>query len=135
MGSPFSNLFLNTVNLGSSIFLKILKIFTDASDKHYVSVLNHYFLLSFSQIGSSKVPKTPVSIYNSTSSQKIIIFIDSTEKALDCFVILRFLILSILTFSLVFCSLQWTAVAQWLRCCATNRKVAGSIPDVIGTFH
>ena len=22
-----------------------------------------------------------------------------------------------------------TAVAQWLRCCATNRKVAGSIPD------
>ena len=30
----------------------------------------------------------------------------------------------------------WTAVAQWLRCCATNRKVAGSIPDgVIGVFH
>ena len=28
-----------------------------------------------------------------------------------------------------------TAVAQWLRCCATNRKVAGSIPDgVIGFF-
>ena len=27
------------------------------------------------------------------------------------------------------------AVAQWLRCCATNRKVAGSIPDgVIGFF-
>ena len=27
------------------------------------------------------------------------------------------------------------AVAQWLRCCATNRKVAGSIPDgVIGIF-
>ena len=24
---------------------------------------------------------------------------------------------------------QGTAVAQWLRCCATNRKVAGSIPD------
>ena len=32
--------------------------------------------------------------------------------------------------------LQATAVAQWLRCCATNRKVAGSIPDgVIGIFH
>ena len=35
---------------------------------------------------------------------------------------------------------QWlqstAAVAQWLRCCATNRKVAGSIPDVvIGIFH
>ena len=29
-----------------------------------------------------------------------------------------------------------TAVAQWLRCCATNRKVAGSILDgVIGIFQ
>jgi len=29
-----------------------------------------------------------------------------------------------------------TAVAQWLRCCATNRKVAGSIPaGVIGIFN
>ena len=29
-----------------------------------------------------------------------------------------------------------TAVAQWLRCCATNRNVTGSIPDgVIGDFH
>ena len=29
-----------------------------------------------------------------------------------------------------------TAVAQWLRCCATKRKVAGSIPaGVIGIFH
>ena len=29
-----------------------------------------------------------------------------------------------------------TAVAQWLRCCATSRKVAGSMPDgVIGIFH
>ena len=29
-----------------------------------------------------------------------------------------------------------TAVAQWLRCCATIRKVAGSIPaGVIGIFH
>ena len=28
------------------------------------------------------------------------------------------------------------AVAWWLRCCATNRKVAGSIPDgIIGIFH
>ena len=27
-------------------------------------------------------------------------------------------------------------VAQWLRCCATNWKVAGSIPaGVIGIFH
>jgi hypothetical protein len=29
-----------------------------------------------------------------------------------------------------------SAVTQWLRCCATNRKVAGSIPvGVIGNFH
>ena len=29
-----------------------------------------------------------------------------------------------------------TAVTQWLRCCVTNRKVAGSIPaGVIGIFH
>ena len=27
-----------------------------------------------------------------------------------------------------------TAVAQWLRCCATNRKVAGSIPDCVIVF-
>ena len=28
-----------------------------------------------------------------------------------------------------------TAVAQWLRCCATNRKVTGSIPPgVTGIF-
>ena len=32
--------------------------------------------------------------------------------------------------------LRETAVAQWLRCCATNRKVAGAISDgVIGIFH
>jgi hypothetical protein len=29
-----------------------------------------------------------------------------------------------------------TAAAQWLRFCATNRKVAGSIPDgVVGFFR
>jgi len=31
---------------------------------------------------------------------------------------------------------EGTAVAQWLGCCATNRKVLGSIPDgVTGIFH
>jgi hypothetical protein len=39
-----------------------------------------------------------------------------------------------------FSHLTWvkmgTAVAQWLRYCATNQKVAGSIPDgVIGIVH
>jgi len=28
-----------------------------------------------------------------------------------------------------------TAVAQWLSCCATNRKVAGSIPDGVFGSH
>ena len=33
-------------------------------------------------------------------------------------------------------SIVGTAVAQWLRRCATNRKVTGSIPDgVIGIFY
>jgi len=33
-------------------------------------------------------------------------------------------------------SSRGTAVAQWLRCCATNLTVADSIPDgVIGIFH
>ena len=27
-----------------------------------------------------------------------------------------------------------TAVAQWLRCCATNRKIAGSIPTGVSGF-
>ena len=32
--------------------------------------------------------------------------------------------------------IEGTAVASWLKCCATNRKVAGSIPaGVIGIFH
>jgi hypothetical protein len=32
--------------------------------------------------------------------------------------------------------MRGTAVAQWLRFCATNRKVAGSIQDgVNGIFH
>jgi len=32
--------------------------------------------------------------------------------------------------------LRGTAVAQWLRCCGTSWKVAGSIPaGVIGIFH
>jgi len=29
---------------------------------------------------------------------------------------------------------QGTAVAQWLRCCATNRTVSGSIPAGVSGF-
>ena len=39
-------------------------------------------------------------------------------------------------FSYIIYVYMGTAVAQWLRCCATNRKVAGSIlAGVIGIFH
>ena len=31
-------------------------------------------------------------------------------------------------------SVVGTSVAQWLRCCATNRKVAGSIPDGVSGY-
>jgi len=33
-----------------------------------------------------------------------------------------------------YCKSSETAVAQWLRCCATNRKVAGSIPASVSGF-
>jgi len=31
-------------------------------------------------------------------------------------------------------AISGTAVAQWLRCCATNRKVTGSIPVGVSGF-
>jgi hypothetical protein len=38
--------------------------------------------------------------------------------------------------AITFLYIYFAAVAQWLRYCAANRKVAGSIPDgVIGIFH
>ena len=44
-------------------------------------------------------------------------------------------LLNLSIYLLVSCSNRGTAVAQWLRCCATNRKVAGSIPaGVSGVF-
>ena len=43
------------------------------------------------------------------------------------------ILLQLVTFGYMF---RPYAVAQWLRCCATNRKVDGSIPaGVIGFFH
>jgi len=38
-----------------------------------------------------------------------------------------------ITFDLVLLKVG-TAVAQWLRCCATNLKVAGSIPAGVSGF-
>ena len=44
-----------------------------------------------------------------------------------------FLVLKIFKLTL-YRSLEGTAVAQWLRCCATNRKVAASIPAGVSGF-
>jgi len=42
---------------------------------------------------------------------------------------------SLVRSQLVSVDLSWgTAVAQWLRCCATNRNVAGSIPAGVSGF-
>jgi hypothetical protein len=44
--------------------------------------------------------------------------------------------LKISIFSFPYDSEEGTAVARWLRYCATYRKVTGLIPDgVIGVFH
>ena len=58
---------------------------------------------------------------------RVAFYIQSTESLTDSFR---------KKFHLPTSSSWGTAVAQWLRCCTTNRKVAGSIPDgVIGIFH
>ena len=52
----------------------------------------------------------------------------------SCFLFIIIIITVI--FVLVYFLFWGTAVAQWLRCCPTNRKVAGSIPaGVIGILH
>ena len=57
-------------------------------------------------------------------------FRSTTERIYDGGPIILYYNIIILTIVL------GTAVAQWLRFCATNRKVAGSIPGgVIGIFH
>jgi hypothetical protein len=43
-------------------------------------------------------------------------------------------VLSTLWLFINICNLLWTAVAQWVRYCATNHKVAGSIPEGIMEF-
>jgi hypothetical protein len=62
-----------------------------------------------------------------------------------CILIVMYVLFCIFCFTLLFCVFfvckyvlhcchRGTAVAQWLRCCATNRKVAGSIPASITGF-
>ena len=42
--------------------------------------------------------------------------------------------LLLIGFIVLYNNITGTAVAQWLRCCATNRKVAGSIPAGVIEF-
>jgi len=62
-----------------------------------------------------------------------------------CILIVMYVLFCTFCFTLLFCVFfvckyvlhcchRRTAVAQWLRCCATNRKVAGSIPASITGF-
>jgi len=46
------------------------------------------------------------------------------------FVVLKMWLLISVLYQIV-TNFRRTAVAQWLRCCATNREVAGSIPDSV----
>ena len=56
------------------------------------------------------------------NGRRILSFIQQTDNPEEDYVFLRMD--------------EGTAVAQWLRCCATNRKVAGWISDgVIGIFY
>ena len=72
----------------------------------------------------NKYTKQPTTVNNNDDNNDIIII-------LHCgFLYLYMHLFFILVWPLV---MLGTAVAQWLRCCATNRKVAGSIPaGVIG---
>ena len=64
----------------------------------------------------------------------VYIFILSVRKLADC-VVYHIILRNMKYRYLVYCY-QGTAVAQWLRFCAKNRKVTGSIPDdVIGIFN
>jgi hypothetical protein len=56
--------------------------------------------------------------------------------AYAAFSFITFFHILLVPFFIIVYTVVGTAVAQWLRFCATNRKVAGSIPDgVIGIFR
>ena len=61
-----------------------------------------------------------------------LIFYFISEHNLTRLHIFSFMLTTYLVLSLV--HLLGTAVAQWLRCCATNQKVAGSIPASVSGF-
>jgi len=56
------------------------------------------------------------------------------EYSVATILLLLFMVHIIIIIIIIIIKLLGTAVAQWLRCCATNRKVAGSIPDGVSGF-
>jgi len=47
---------------------------------------------------------------------------------------LKYIVLKNVKFLIIYKKKVGTEAAQWLRCCATNRKVVGSIPDGVMEF-
>ena len=61
---------------------------------------------------------------------------DCFRKKLKCTLIFRKFGEITLKYIVLFTLYKVNTVAQWLRRCATNRKIADSFPDgVIGIFH
>jgi len=59
-----------------------------------------------------------------------------TERDLHTDIFTKTPLIPLTVYTILYEFKRGTAVAQWLRCYATNRKVAGSIPDgVIALFH
>ena len=77
----------------------------------------------------------PTDILFNLGVWQLVVFVFSSTKLRTIFFVT--VLLNRIPFVSVFISgniLVGTAVAQWLKCCATNRKVAGSIPAGVGGF-
>ena len=73
-----------------------------------------------------------VSSLHSPSSERIL---SHLFKTLCCYVAINYVSIVVTSYTIKGTTLHMgTAVAQWLRCCATNRKVAGSIPAGVSGF-
>ena len=81
-------------------------------------------------------PRATYINYVYRAMRRLTTFRSTTDRIYDGGPIrLRYNIYNIII-NIIYIVIWGTAVAQQLKCCATNRKVAGSIPDgVIGIFH
>ena len=110
--------------------LVLLRIHQQAtSSVHYATSCKHSLvLLRIHQQATSSVHYTTGCKHSAVLLIARNELIELTNKLLSLHVVV-----CLYPYSIV---LMGTAVAQWLRYCATNRRVAGSIPaGVIGIFH